>query len=79
MRISFILPLPDMSGGIKVVAIYAKALVQMGHVVHLFSPSPQSIPLHRKVKLWLTEEGLATQFAPSAVASRLQRDRTSRT
>ena len=38
LRISFILPTVNMSGGIRVVAIYAKALQDMGHTVQLVSP-----------------------------------------
>jgi len=41
MKISFILPPPNLSGGIKVTAIYAKALVVRGHDVTLISPMHQ--------------------------------------
>ena len=37
MRITFILPSVNMSGGIKVIATYASALVEMGHDVCLVS------------------------------------------
>ena len=38
LRINFILPTVNMSGGIRVVAIYAAALQAMGHRVNLISP-----------------------------------------
>ncbi len=40
MRISFVLPTVNMSGGIRVVAIYARMLMQRGHHVTLISPPP---------------------------------------
>lgn len=40
MRISFVLPTVNMSGGIRVVAIYARLLRQRGHQVTLISPPP---------------------------------------
>lgn len=57
MRITFISPTVNMGGGTKVVAIYAKALARMGHVVCLVSPPPQSVPFHRKLKSFLTGTG----------------------
>ena len=50
MRINFILPKVNLSGGIRVVAIYAKALALRGHQVKLTSPPPPSLPLRRKLK-----------------------------
>ncbi len=40
MRISFVLPTVNMSGGIRVVAVYARMLTQRGHHVTLISPPP---------------------------------------
>ena len=47
MRINFILPTVNMSGGIRVVAIYARMLKQRGHHVTLISPPPAK----RRVRL----------------------------
>jgi glycosyltransferase involved in cell wall biosynthesis len=46
-----------MSGGIRVVAIYAKALASQGHEVMLVSPPPQAVPFHRKLKSFLSGNG----------------------
>ena len=40
MRITFILPVVNLSGGIRVISIYAKALSDRGHEVTLISPPP---------------------------------------
>ncbi|MBA3596643.1 MAG: glycosyltransferase family 4 protein [Methylibium sp.] len=42
MKINFVLPTVNMSGGIRVVAIYARMLAQRGHDVVLVSP-PQAV------------------------------------
>ena len=48
MKITFLLPPVNMSGGIRVVAIYAKELVERGHVVTLVSvPRMATRTLHR--------------------------------
>jgi len=57
MRITFLLPVVNMSGGIRVVAIYAKALMQLGHEVVLISPPPKRILFRRKLKSFLTGKG----------------------
>jgi glycosyltransferase involved in cell wall biosynthesis len=50
MRVTFLLPTVGLSGGIKVVAIYARILVQRGHDVFLLSPPPKPVPLRSKLK-----------------------------
>ena len=57
MRITFVLRTADMGGGTRVVAIYAKALAQMGHVVRIVSTSHRALPLHQKVRTWLRGDG----------------------
>ena len=52
MRITFIQPTADMSGGAKVVVIYSKALAQMGHDVRVISPPARSLPLASRVRSW---------------------------
>lgn len=53
MQITFILPGLNMSGGTRVVAIYARLLRQLGHKVTVVAPPPKPTPLRSKVKLWL--------------------------
>ena len=40
MRVTFILPYPNMSGGIRVIAIYADRLLRRGHHVTVVSTPP---------------------------------------
>ena len=49
MRITFVLPTVNMSGGIRVVAIYARLLSARGHQVVLVSPPP--LPLRFKERV----------------------------
>ncbi|MBU6960383.1 glycosyltransferase family 4 protein [Pseudomonas sp. CVAP len=57
MKVTFVLPVVNMSGGIRVVAIYAKALFEMGHDVTLVSPPAPPVPLDKKMKSFITGEG----------------------
>ncbi|VVN99626.1 glycosyltransferase family 4 protein [Pseudomonas fluorescens] len=57
MKVTFVLPVVGLSGGIRVVAIYAKALSEMGHDVTLVSPPASPVPLHRKMRSFITGEG----------------------
>lgn len=57
MRITFIASTLNLSGGIRVIAIYAQHLLQMGHDVLVVSPSPQSIPLVTKLKSIIRGKG----------------------
>jgi glycosyltransferase involved in cell wall biosynthesis len=50
MNITFILPPLNLSGGIKVIAIYAKELVQRGHVVNIVSAASPNDSLRQKIK-----------------------------
>lgn len=49
MRITLVLPTPNMSGGIKVVAIYARLLAARGHIVTIISRAPSRPSLVRKL------------------------------
>jgi glycosyltransferase involved in cell wall biosynthesis len=49
--------LADLAGGARVVAIYAKALARMGHLVRVVSPPPPAISLRKKFKSWLGGKG----------------------
>lgn len=57
MRITFVLPTVDMSGGIRVTAIYAKAMAARGHEVTLVSPPPRVQTFRQKLKSLLTGYG----------------------
>lgn len=57
MRVTFVLPPVNMSGGIRVAAIYAKQLQRMGHAVTLVSPPPCGVPARRKVMSLLRGQG----------------------
>jgi glycosyltransferase involved in cell wall biosynthesis len=57
MRINFILPTVGMSGGIRVLAIYAKALSERGHDVVLISPPRKPPSLRQKVSSLLKGRG----------------------
>lgn len=63
MRITFVLPTVNMSGGVRVVAIYAKELAARGHDVTLVSPPPQRMPLLRKIKSALLAKGWPADFS----------------
>ena len=55
MKITFILPPLNMSGGIKVVGIYAKAFSERGHKVVLVSPAHPNITLKQRCKALIKE------------------------
>lgn len=67
MRITFILPTANLSGGIKVVAIYARALAERGHTVFAISQPAEKTPLKRKLKSFILGKGWpsAASRAPS--------------
>ena len=53
MRITFVLPDANMSGGVKVVGIYARELTRMGHLVRLVSLPPKQASFRQKLYRWL--------------------------
>lgn len=57
MKICFLLPAFNMSGGTKVVAIHAKFLADKGHEVLLVAPPNKNQPFHRKLKSFLNGKG----------------------
>lgn len=50
MKITFVLPTPGMSGGIRVAAIYAQLLQQRGHEVFVVAAPPRSPTLREQVR-----------------------------
>lgn len=67
LRISFIAPPLNMSGGIKVMAIYAKALAERGHRVVVVSPAQPALTFKQRAKALINGEGWRQQprHAPS--------------
>jgi len=69
VRITFVIPKPDLSGGIRVVAIYAQRLRQRGHDVTVVSTPAVPTPLRRRIKHvltdWRTWRELIPDNAPS--------------
>ena len=66
MRITFVAPAVDMSGGLKVVVTYAQRLVRRGHVVCVVSP-PAAVPsIPRKLNSWLSGNGWPSTAAAAS-------------
>jgi glycosyltransferase involved in cell wall biosynthesis len=57
MRITFVLPGANLSGGVRVVAIYAERLVRQGHSVLVIHPWPREPRLRQKLKSLLLGQG----------------------
>ncbi len=50
MKITFIMVNPNMSGGDRVCAIYAKKLSELGHTINVLAPSRRSFEVKRRFK-----------------------------
>jgi glycosyltransferase involved in cell wall biosynthesis len=57
VRITFVLPVVSMSGGNKVIAMYARQLMRMSHTVTLVSPPPKNTPVSQKLRSWVKGRG----------------------
>jgi glycosyltransferase involved in cell wall biosynthesis len=57
MRLTFVLPTVNLSGGIRVAAIYAQELTQRGHTVRLVSRPPRAVSTTDKIKSVLRGNG----------------------
>jgi glycosyltransferase involved in cell wall biosynthesis len=64
MRITFISPNADYSGGIRVIAAYAQRLHERGHDVVVFSKCPDLPPFPRRVARWIKGRGWARPIPP---------------
>lgn len=60
------MPIVTMSGGIKVVAIYAKSLAERGHEVVLISVPPPNISIRHKIKSLITGHGWPKYTVPDS-------------
>lgn len=56
MRITFVQPRLDLTGGARVVAVYSQALTRMGHRVKVVAGVPAPVPFRRRVRQWLRGE-----------------------
>lgn len=57
MKICFLLPAFNMSGGTKVVTIHARFLADKGHEVLIVAPPNKKQPFHRNLKSFLSGKG----------------------
>ena len=57
MRITIVLPEANISGGIRVAAVYAERLHRRGHQVVVVYPEPRKQRLSRKVRSWIKGKG----------------------
>ncbi|NEQ26322.1 MAG: glycosyltransferase family 4 protein, partial [Microcoleus sp. SIO2G3] len=57
MKITFVLPCVDLSGGNRVVATYADRLQKRGHQVQLFSSPHQPLTRHQQIRSLLKGQG----------------------
>lgn len=64
MRITFVLPSANLSGGVRVVAIYAERLKQLGHQVFIIAASPRQPTLLQQIKSLVKGQGLLTASQP---------------
>ena len=62
MRITFVTPVADLTGGARVIHIYAKALKERGHSVCLVT-RPMVHPLKRRVRALLSGRGLPPRLS----------------
>lgn len=72
MRITFVCPNADLSGGIRVLATYAQRLYDRGHDVVVFSKIPDTPSLRRRTLDWMRGRG----WAPAPVPGRSHFDGT---
>ena len=53
MKITFVSPPPDLSGGIRVIALHAARLHRMGHQVTVVAPAPPRPSLRSRLRATL--------------------------
>jgi len=56
MKITFIMASPNMSGGDRVCAIYAKKLIELGHQVNVVAPKKKNLSFKQQIKRVLKGE-----------------------
>jgi glycosyltransferase involved in cell wall biosynthesis len=59
MKITFILPYLNLTGGLRVVSVYAKLLADKGHTVTVISPNKREISLNEKIRALLFRKNIA--------------------
>jgi glycosyltransferase involved in cell wall biosynthesis len=65
MRVTFVLPTANLSGGARVVGIYAQQLMRLGHTVCLISQPRIAKTIFQKLSSWSKGDGLPVQIAHS--------------
>lgn len=63
MRITFVIPVPNYTGGIRVVALYASMLKERGHTVTVVAPPAPRPTWKSRVRSWLRGKPLARYTA----------------
>lgn len=61
MRITFVVPTLNLTGGLRVISIYADLLAKKGHMVTVVSPNKKSPSLKEKIKTVLKWKGFKFQ------------------
>ena len=56
MKVTFVLPDINLTGGTRVIVIYAQQLIRMGHVVTIVAPPPRGSSLREKFRSLLKEQ-----------------------
>lgn len=74
LKITFLSPPTTMSGGIRVIAIYAKALQDMGHSVTWVTPPRASPGLKQRLKFFLQGKSFQKKVAPPSHAANVGLD-----
>lgn len=59
MKITFVIPTLNLTGGIRVVSIYARCLSAFGHEVTVVSPGKKSLTLKQRVKAMIGWKGFS--------------------
>src|SRR6185437_12623075 len=79
MRVTFVVPDLDTSGGARIIAGHAQRLAERGHQVMIVAPTPPRVNLRRRIKALIGRDTLPTPTEYSHYArSRVAIHRTGR-
>ncbi|GMW01290.1 MAG: hypothetical protein AMXMBFR84_24270 [Candidatus Hydrogenedentota bacterium] len=76
LRITFVIPPPNLSGGVRVVAIYAERLRQLGHIVTVVYPPNEQPTLRERLRSF--KNGKGWPVVPRILESHLDQTRVTR-
>ena len=68
MRFTFLLPSDNLTGGTRVVAVYARELMALGHEVLVVTCAPDRLPMRRRLGRWLRGEAPPPAPVPGHIA-----------